>query len=60
MRTYCMHAIASVSDALSTFNYRIGIWGFYALPGLLLENETLNYGLQDQVAALNVRCGASV
>ena len=38
-----------------TFNYRLGVFGFLALPGLAKESPTHtsgNYGLFDQVAAL--------
>jgi para-nitrobenzyl esterase len=38
-----------------TFNYRLGVFGFLALPGLAKESPTHtsgNYGLLDQVAAL--------
>jgi para-nitrobenzyl esterase len=38
-----------------SFNYRLGIFGFFAHPGLAKEsghNATGNYGLLDQVAAL--------
>lgn len=38
-----------------TFNYRLGVFGFLALPGLAQESPTHtsgNYGLLDQVAAL--------
>lgn len=38
-----------------TFNYRLGVFGFLALPGLAEESPTHasgNYGLLDQIAAL--------
>lgn len=35
-----------------TVNYRLGIFGFAALPGLQAENPAANYGIQDQQAAL--------
>lgn len=36
-----------------TFNYRLGVLGFLALPGLTAESgESGNYGLMDQQAAL--------
>ena len=35
-----------------TVNYRLGIFGFMALPGLQAENPAANYGIQDQQAAL--------
>ncbi len=35
-----------------TFNYRVGVWGFYADEALQAENEIMNYGLQDQQWAL--------
>ena len=40
---------------LVTINYRLGIFGFFAHPGLTAESEhhaSGNYGLQDQIAAL--------
>jgi para-nitrobenzyl esterase len=33
-------------------NYRLGVFGFFALPGVLEESRQVNYGLQDQQAAL--------
>lgn len=41
---------------LVTINYRLGVFGFLAHPGLAAESEhhaSGNYGLQDQVAALH-------
>lgn len=35
-----------------TINYRLGALGFLALPGLTAQNTVLNYGIQDQQAAL--------
>lgn len=35
-----------------TLNYRLGAWGSLALPGLQSEGPALNFGLQDQQAAL--------
>jgi para-nitrobenzyl esterase len=33
-------------------NYRLGVFGFFALPGVRAETSNLNFGLQDQQAAL--------
>ncbi|CAH0349266.1 carboxylesterase/lipase family protein [Aquabacterium sp. CECT 9606] len=35
-----------------TVNYRLGVFGFMALPGLQAESAAANYGIQDQQAAL--------
>jgi para-nitrobenzyl esterase len=35
-----------------TINYRLGVLGFMALPELRKEDPRMNFGLQDQVAAL--------
>jgi para-nitrobenzyl esterase len=35
-----------------TVNYRLGVLGFMALPELRKEDPRMNFGLQDQVAAL--------
>lgn len=35
-----------------TVNYRLGVFGFMALPSLQAENAAANYGIQDQQAAL--------
>lgn len=35
-----------------TVNYRLGIFGFMALPGLQAESAAANHGIQDQQAAL--------
>ncbi len=35
-----------------TFNYRVGLFGFYADEALVAESPLLNYGLQDQHLAL--------
>jgi para-nitrobenzyl esterase len=35
-----------------TFNYRLGVFGYYAHPALLAESPYGNYGLQDQQALL--------
>jgi carboxylesterase type B len=36
-----------------TINYRVNIFGFMVLPGLIQESPSLNYGLLDQQCALN-------
>lgn len=33
-------------------NYRLGVFGFFALPGVRADNANINFGLQDQQAAL--------
>jgi para-nitrobenzyl esterase len=33
-------------------NYRLGVFGFFALPGVRAENANVNFGLQDQQVAL--------
>lgn len=48
-------ALARAGVVVVTFNYRSGVFGFLAHPGLSRESEhrsSGNYGLQDQVAAL--------
>jgi para-nitrobenzyl esterase len=35
-----------------TTNYRLGVFGFFALPGVRAETGNVNFGLQDQQAAL--------
>jgi para-nitrobenzyl esterase len=38
-----------------TINYRLGVFGFFALPELTVESPhhaSCNYGLMDQIAAL--------
>ena len=35
-----------------TTNYRLGVFGFFALPGVRAETSNVNFGLQDQQAAL--------
>lgn len=48
-------ALAERGVIVVTFNYRLGVFGFLALPGLAKESPTHtsgNYGLLDQVAAL--------
>ncbi len=47
--------IARRGVIVATFNYRLGVFGFLALPGLAKESPTHtsgNYGLLDQIAAL--------
>jgi para-nitrobenzyl esterase len=48
-------ALAGKGAVVVTINYRLGAFGFLALPGLTAESEhraSGNYGLLDQVAAL--------
>lgn len=47
--------LASKGAVVVTFNYRLGVFGFFALPELTKEsghNASGNYGLMDQIAAL--------
>jgi len=53
---YHGNVLAQRGVIVVTFNYRLGVFGFLALPGLAQESPTHtsgNYGLLDQVAALN-------
>lgn len=43
---------ATTNTIVVTTNYRLGALGFLSLPGLAAENPALNYGIQDQQAAL--------
>ncbi|RZI79755.1 MAG: carboxylesterase family protein [Rubrivivax sp.] len=46
-------ALAKQAKAIVvTVNYRLGVFGFLALPGLQAEDAAANYGIQDQQAAL--------
>ena len=48
-------ALARQGVVIVSMNYRMGIFGFFALPELITEsgrNAAGNYGLLDQVAAL--------
>ena len=48
-------ALASLGVVVVTLNYRVGLFGFLAHPGLVAESaegSAGNYGLLDQVAAL--------
>lgn len=52
---YHGNVLAQRGVIVVTFNYRLGVFGFLALPGLAKESPTHtsgNYGLLDQVAAL--------
>lgn len=45
-------ALAQKGVIVVSFNYRLGILGFFAHPDLDVEGPSGNYGLQDQLAAL--------
>lgn len=48
-------ALAARGAVVVTINYRVGVFGFFAHPGLRREspqNSSGNYGLLDQIAAL--------
>lgn len=45
-------ALAARGVVIVSFNYRLGVFGFLAHPGLDAEVPSGNYGLQDQLAAL--------
>lgn len=52
---YYGNVLARHGVIVVTFNYRLGVFGFLALPGLAKESPTHtsgNYGLLDQVAVL--------
>ena len=50
---YDGEAMARKGIIFVSINYRVGIWGFFAHPGLAAENERSgNFGLLDQIAAL--------
>jgi len=52
---YDGEALARTGMVIVTINYRLGVLGFLALPGLTAESEhhsSGNYGLLDQIAAL--------
>lgn len=44
--------LAAKGVVVVSFNYRLGIFGFFAHPDLDTEARSGNYGLQDQLAAL--------
>jgi para-nitrobenzyl esterase len=44
--------LAARGVVVVSFNYRLGIFGFFAHPGLDSGSQSGNYGLQDQLAAL--------
>jgi para-nitrobenzyl esterase len=47
--------LAEKGVVVVSFNYRLGVFGFFAYPDLAIEsgrNSAGNYGLLDQVAAL--------
>jgi para-nitrobenzyl esterase len=52
---YDGEALAARGVVVVTFNYRVGVFGFFAHPGLTAEGgheASGNYGLLDQIAAL--------
>ncbi len=52
---YSGEALAAKGIVFVSFNYRLGIFGFFSHPGLTAESPTHssgNYGLMDQIAAL--------
>jgi para-nitrobenzyl esterase len=54
-RSYDGEALARKGAVIVTLNYRLGIFGFFAHPGLSAEsghNASGNYALLDQIAAL--------
>jgi para-nitrobenzyl esterase len=53
---YSGEALAKQGIVFVSFNYRLGVFGFLAHPGLTAESvhqSSGNYGLMDQIAALN-------
>src|SRR5947208_546758 len=53
--SYDGEALARRGVVVVTLNYRVGLFGFMAHPGLTAESPTHssgNYGLLDQIAAL--------
>lgn len=50
---YDMSVLAQKANAvIVSSNYRLGVFGFFALPGVRAESSNVNFGLQDQQAAL--------
>lgn len=50
---YDLSVLARKANAvIVSTNYRLGVFGFFALPGVRAENSNINFGLQDQQAAL--------
>jgi para-nitrobenzyl esterase len=50
---YDMSILAQKAHAvIVSINYRLGVFGFFALPGVRAETSNVNFGLQDQQAAL--------
>ncbi len=41
-----------IDAVVVTINYRLGVFGFLSTSGVRTENKALNFGLQDQFAAL--------
>jgi len=55
VRVYDGEALAARGVIVVTFNYRLGVFGFFAHPGLTEQSghgASGNYGLMDQIAAL--------
>jgi para-nitrobenzyl esterase len=50
---YDVSTLAQKAHAIVvTTNYRLGVFGFFALPGVRAETSNINFGLQDQQSAL--------
>ena len=43
---------SEANSIIVTINYRLGLFGFLVLDALRHESQMLNYGLQDQLLAL--------
>jgi para-nitrobenzyl esterase len=51
--SYDASVLARKTDAVVvTINYRLGVFGFLTTSGLIAEDKAVNFGLQDQYAAL--------